>query len=61
MKKPLSPNDLLVADLGLLDGSVPGESEPYPESFDDKDVSLLSVNLEGGVRCIVSRAPVIDI
>ena len=50
MKRPPSPNDLLVADLGLLDGSVPGESEPYPESFDDKDASLLAVNLEGGVR-----------
>ena len=39
---------------------MPGDKEPYPESFEDRDVSLLVVNLDGGVRWVVSRPPVID-
>ena len=50
LNKAPSPNDLLVADLGLLEGSVPGDNEPYPESFEDREVSLVAVNLAGGER-----------
>ena len=50
LKRAPRPNDLLVADLGLLDGSVPGDNEPYPESFEDEDASPLIANPDGGVR-----------
>jgi hypothetical protein len=29
---------------------VPGDVEPYPESFENSDVSLVALSLEGGVR-----------
>ena len=50
LNKAPSPNDLLFGDPGLLEGSVPGDVEPYSKSFGDRDVSLVALSLEGGVR-----------
>ena len=46
LKRAPSPKGFLIADLGLLEGSVPGDRESYPESVD----ALVAVNLEGSVR-----------
>ena len=42
---------------------MPDDAEPYPESFEERDVWLMPLSLEvaGGVRCVVSRAGVVGI
>jgi hypothetical protein len=50
LKRVLSPNDRLDADRGLREDSGAGDADPYPESLEESEVSLLAINLEAGVR-----------
>lgn len=63
LNKALSPKAFLAGDRGLREGSMPDDAEPYPESFEERDVWLMPLSLEvaGGVRCVVSRAGVVGI